>query len=90
MKKYLLLTLLSFFSIKSYSQKWIYLGQNDIGDKTYIQNEKINSNDDYPKVWSKEYVSLFVTQKNGVKIPVKNAIVKSLYTYDCSEKRKKY
>ena len=88
MVKYLLIVVLVLFSVKFYSQEWTYLGKNDKGDKTFIQNSSVNSNTyGYPKVWSKELVGSFMVQKNGKKFPVKNAIIKTLDAYDCAEKR---
>ena len=70
--------------------QWIYLGENDTGDKLYVQNSSINSKSyDYPKVWSKQYVKSFEAQVNGKRFPVKNAIIKTLDSYDCAEKRKR-
>lgn len=90
MKKYLFCLSFLLFSVKFYSQEWKYLGENNIGDKFYIQNSSINPNSiDYPKVWSKRIVLNFIAQKNGKKLPIKNAIVKSLDSYDCTERRKR-
>ena len=86
-KKILLITLL-LFSVLIFGQKWEYLGQNDKGDKTYIQDSAINSSSsNYAKIWSKELVKNYTVQKNGKKILLKNAIIKSLYSYNCSERK---
>lgn len=88
MKKLLIIIFILIFSENFYTQDWDYLGKNDKGDKTYIQNASINPNSsDYPKVWSQELVGNFTVQKNGKRFPVKNAIIKTLDAYDCSEKR---
>ena len=88
MKKRKLFIPLIFLSVLTSAQQWEYLGQNDIGDKTYIQKKSINSTSyGFPKVWSKEIIGNYKTQKNGKIIPLKNAIVKSLNSYDCSERR---
>ena len=88
MKKKLLLTSVLLLSVLTFGQKWEYLGENYLGDKTYVQNKAINpSSYGIPKVWSKQIVGIFTTQKNGKKIPVKNAIVKTLHSYDCNERR---
>lgn len=89
MKKSLLIAGLFVFSVKFYSQEWIFTGKNSKGDKTYIQNSAIKSNsDNYPKVWSKQICESYAVRKNGKQISVKNAIVLTLHKYDCSEKRR--
>ena len=90
MKKHLLIGSLLIIPKIFFSQEWTYLGQNYKGDKTYIQNSKINPDTDlYPKVWSKEYVGSQMVQKNGKKFSVKNALVVTLDSYDCNQRRKR-